>query len=482
MNFLLLMWGVVAFVWLSVAVKFWRQRGFPISFCLGGIAVIVSGSVLGYEFFRIESGPIPLTIDRAIWCLLIMVYLNSVVQGRQAIEQWDRMDLLILALLAVLTLSTGLNDWSENDNLSLSRLLFFYLMPIGLYFLVKGSEIRLWDLRAVMICMVAFGVYLGVTALAETRGWYWMVVPGYLKTSPVVEFFGRGRGPFLNPISNGLFMTTCAAFAWVYCQHAGRKGKLISVGAIAVVAVGIFCTMTRSVWLGAIAGAGLLVWIPSRFRTRGLMVVAGGLAALMLITSLGESLSSFKRDKYVTESEMAQSASLRPIFAKVAWEMFKEQPIWGCGFGQYTNRKLSYLSDPHSGMQLRLAKPYMQHNVFLAYLTETGLLGMSWFVAVLGYLSIISMVLWKNPLMSPLARQFGIVMVVFLSNFFINGLFHDVSIIPMANMLLFFMAGITSNLHRQGENLKLRVLIDHHQVTHGVSLRESFIDRNLAAA
>jgi hypothetical protein len=76
----------------------------------------------------------------------------------------------------------------------------------------------------------------------------------------------------------------------------------------------------------------------------------------------------------------------------------------------------------------------------------------------------------------------GIVMIVVLSNFLVNGLFHDVSIIPMGNMLLFFMAGITSNLHRQGENLKLRVMIDQRQVTRSVSLRESFVKGDSAAA
>ena len=57
--------------------------------------------------------------------------------------------------------------------------------------------------------MVAFGVYLAFTGVAETRGMPALVFPKYILTSEFTEFLGRGRGPFLNPVTNGIFMAVC---------------------------------------------------------------------------------------------------------------------------------------------------------------------------------------------------------------------------------------------------------------------------------
>jgi hypothetical protein len=37
-------------------------------------------------------------------------------------------------------------------------------------------------------------------------------------------------------------------------------------------------------------------------------------------------------------------------------------------------------------------------------------------------------------------------MLVVLGAYFVNGMFHDVSAVPMANMTLFFLAGVTAGL------------------------------------
>ena len=50
-------------------------------------------------------------------------------------------------------------------------------------------------------------------------------------------------------------------------------------------------------------------------------------------------------------------------------------------------------------------------------------------------------------------------MIVVVISYTINGMFHDVSLIVMANMLLFFTAGVASNLHRQGRILKLNTAL-----------------------
>jgi O-antigen ligase len=80
--------------------------------------------------------------------------------------------------------------------------------------------------------------------------------------------------------------------------------------------------------------------------------------------------------------------------------------------------------------------PYTQHNVFLAYAVETGLLGLGLFLAML------IAVLWRSYRLAtscPADREFrhlGYFGVAITLTYFLNGMFHDVSIIPMSNCLL----------------------------------------------
>ena len=107
-------------------------------------------------------------------------------------------------------------------------------------------------------------------------------------------------------------------------------------------------------------------------------------AGLVLVFGLGrQQLNTFKRDRDVSAYEMSQSASLRPILATVAWQMFLDRPLFGCGFGQYKQHDVDYRRDPHSHLPLETATPYEQHNTLLALLTETGLIGAGLFALLL---------------------------------------------------------------------------------------------------
>jgi hypothetical protein len=43
----------------------------------------------------------------------------------------------------------------------------------------------------------------------------------------------------------------------------------------------------------------------------------------------------------------------------------------------------------------------------------------------------------------------GLLMLVALGDYFINGMFHDVSLIPTMNLALFFLAGVTAGLRSE---------------------------------
>jgi cbb3-type cytochrome oxidase subunit 3 len=90
-------------------------------------------------------------------------------------------------------------------------------------------------------------------------------------------------------------------------------------------------------------------------------------------------------------------------------------------------------------------------------LTETGLVGLGLFLAVVVYWACDAWRLWSNTAAPLGVRQQGLLMLAVLGVYFLNGMFHEVSVAPMANMILFFLAGITAALRPQREASGFRV-------------------------
>ena len=411
-----------------------------------GLGVVLAGSVIGYEFFNISSGPIPITIDRMLLGGLLALAGWSWLMNLETLRRLNRMDVALLVMIAMLFFSTFTHDYKFAKNLPLSRLLFFYLLPLALYFVVRTAKIKRLDLSAITIGLGAFGLYLALTGIAEVKQFHGLVFPRYIVDSTATEFFGRGRGPFLNPVSNGIFQVVgfcCIMFWW---PRSSKGVRMMIVLAAGIVAIGIYATLTRSVWMTLILVGGLGLFITTTQNQKGMLIIAGTLAAVLLFPVIGDKVFKFKRDKNVTESQMSESAQLRPLFLAVAMRMFEDRPILGCGFGQYAQEKYPYLQDAYTGKPLSKTKVYLQHNVFLAYLTELGLTGLILLLVMLGVMARSAWLLWVDAKKTLEQRQYGLLLAAVLLGYCVNGMFHDTSIMPMVNTLLFFIAGIVNNI------------------------------------
>ena len=411
-----------------------------------GLGVLLAGSVIGYNFFNISSGPIPITIDRLLLGGLLALAGWNWLLNRENLRQFNRMDVSLFALIALLFVSTFTHDYKFSKNLPLSRLLFFYLLPLALYMVVRTAKIRRLDLSAISIALGALGLYLALTGIAEVKQLHAIVFPKYIVDPTVTEFFGRGRGPFLNPVSNGIFQVIGFCCIWFWWPRCGKRGRMLVAVSAGIVAIGIYATLTRSVWMTLILVGGLGMLITTTQSQKGLLIIAGTLALVMLFPVVGGKILKFKRDKDVTASQMSESAQLRPLFLTVAMRMFKDRPMLGCGFGQYAREKYPYLQDPYTGKPLSKTKVYLQHNVFLAYLTELGLAGLLLLLIMLGVMARSAWLLWKDNTKTLEQRQFGLLLAAVLMGYCVNGMFHDTSIMPMVNTLLFFIAAIVNNI------------------------------------
>ena len=444
---------VVACVWFRFQPKF-NLRPIPMI----AFGVVMSGSVLGSEFFSVSSGPIPITLDRVLVGVLVALFAWLIVLGKEDLRKLNRVDASILALMSVLFFSTVTHDWKFLGNMPASRLLFFNLIPLVLYWVVRSCDLGTAELKFIAATLELFGVYLALTSFAEVKEFSAVIFPRYIMTSETIEFLGRGRGPFLNPVSNGIFMTTCFCCLLMWWPRTAGKDRWVIAMLALVLAGGVYCTLTRSVWLGFIAACALFIWLPAPRPAKGVMVVLATVVTIVAFPVLSEKIFSFKRDKEVTQSQMEQSAEMRPLFAIVAWNMFQDRPVMGCGFGQYAKAKYPYLQDPHSGRPLSITKSLMQHNVFLAYLTETGLVGFGLLVIMLIQMARVSWNVWRDLSLDLWARQFGLVSLVILTCYVLNGMFHDTSIIPMQHVLMYFVFGLVNNVYSKADGFAAETL------------------------
>ncbi|MDA7858547.1 O-antigen ligase family protein [Mariniblastus sp.] len=414
------------------------------------LGVVIAGSVFGHDFFHAPFGPIPITLDRLLLLVAIALFAWRWLKGREDLPNFNSMDLAILVWIACLALNTLSHDWRAMDKSPLSRLLFFNLLPVAVYFLARSYKTKIGDLRVIALVLGGFGIYLALIALAEISESYAIIFPRYIVNSAESEFFGRGRGPFLNPVSNGIFLSVCLCCCWMWWPRINRIGKFGLILAAGLLGAGCFATLTRSVWLGFVVGAGIFTWLPASRQQRGSLILAATIVAIIAFPFVSDKIWAFKRDKDVSVADMEQSAQLRELFLTIAVDMFQDRPLLGCGFGQYTIAKRPYLQDPYSGQPLSLAKPFYQHNVFLAYLVETGLVGLITLLWVLAVVAYASWSLWLDKSLDLWPRQFGLLTLVVIAHYFTSGMFHDVSIIPMNQTLLFFLAGIINNIKSNG--------------------------------
>lgn len=423
-----------------------------------GLSVLLVGSVLGHEFFHISAGPIPITFDRLLLAAAASWFGWRFLTGREDLLRLNRVDMAILIWLVVISISTLTHDFQVLNNMPASRLLFFNWLPVLLYLIVRHCQITAGDLKFIATVMGALGIYLALTGVAEMKGFEALVYPKYILQSDFREFLGRGRGPFLNPVSNGIFQTLCfcCLLAWWphqtdNGQHPWNRNAFVIVGLALVICLGVYATLTRSTWIGLVAACGIFVFVPAPRQAKGLMLMGATVAALFLAPVLADKVLSFKRDQDVSQADMEQSAQMRPMFALVAWNMFQDRPLAGVGFGQYYQAKTPYLKDPHTGLPLTITKSLTQHNVFLAYLTETGLIGLAALLGLLSQFARMSWSVWRDDRLHLWPRQIALIGLVLVSAYCINGMFHDVSIVPQMHMLLFFWMGLVNNVYSRRE-------------------------------
>lgn len=443
MPIVALVFGLAAIAWGAI----FARRASLLVGC--GLLLVVSYA-FGHEFWNFRIGPLPLTLDRVLLLGLLAAFVVQFRFGRFSIRRMTGSDWLLAAMLALFTVSaffSGQPQITDGVTSKWGRLVTSFLLPATLYGVIRQLPITRRDWSRMLIALVVLGVYLACTGALEVAGCWSFVFPRYIADPGLGIHFGRARGPELNAVSLGLYLTACCLCAWTLLSQVGRRSyQLVLLAAVPLIAGGVLLTYTRSTWIGLAAG-GLIVagfQIPRRLR---IPTLAGStLVGLLFVAVSWSHLIGLQREGAAADAE--HSVDQRTSFAYVSWQMFSDHPLLGVGFGRFYDQKLPYLSDRSQKFELESIRGLHHHNTLLSVLTETGLVGLAAFVAVFVVWGRCAYGLATSAESSPWIRAQGVLMLALIANYLSSAVFHDLTLLPSQELLLFVFAAVTVNLHQ----------------------------------
>lgn len=226
------------------------------------------------------------------------------------------------------------------------------------------------------------GLYLGITAVAETFEISPLVQPHYIldaRHALLADGTGeppRAGGPMLASEGNGMSNAMCAAVAALCALTDRGWWRALGVLTVPLCLIGAFLSMTRSVWLGAALAVVLVLvlhrrlwrWIPAVLLL-GVLALALGAATFPQLAETAQSRGSTSRSVY--DRFNTNAAGLR---------ILDERPLTGIGWGEFLQTGTQWVrqsdSYPLTSVNIEI------HNVFLSRAAELGIPAAALFVLV----------------------------------------------------------------------------------------------------
>lgn len=200
----------------------------------------------------------------------------------------------------------------------------------------------------------------------------------------------RFAGPFDDPMNfahiYGMYFVFLAPFLidklYSIKSMIADKRRLILLITLAATGLSVYLTLTRGAWMGVFAGLATLFFLISWRWGLSLIVVAGLASGLLYANS-----ETFKTriDQALNPSQGYDSERLN--LWKTNWAMFKDHPIVGVGHGDYKKFLPVYFE------KLGIPADHFQshaHNQYLHFLSNTGALGLIFYLVFIGYLLMIT--------------------------------------------------------------------------------------------
>lgn len=421
--------GVVVALVLS-----WR---YPVAICMVWFLSMSGMQTVG--MIRMPGLP-DFSLARLFMMMVILMGALALVRGRKVLQSpYAPGALLLLHAIYVLAnmYATGIesrfNTWMASS----------FAPVVGFMFAKEFIE-EDKQLRIIMLTLMAVSVYFWVTCIGEKYEMSAIVWPKAILDRDVgISWFGRSRGPFLQPGLTGQFL------GWFMMAQVFLLTRRISIGLrfvlianMVMCAIGLFLTYTRGPWLATVVGFVVMAALRPRYRRfLGAVLVAGVL--LVATNALRPRSDEFLGERIGNTSTIEN----RLGFLAAAARMIHDEPLFGIGYFRYMEELPEYNRGtyiPLYGFVPRGAGAEVPiHDIYVGRAAEEGLVSIAIFVALMTVLYRHFWRRWRAASGSGwFDRDFLALYAGVMASYFVNGMTLDYRYFDFVNVLPFFMSGI----------------------------------------
>lgn len=400
---------------------------------------------------RIENGLLFLTLlllptqlGKHFWPQFSFVYSLPIDYLSPTLYFWDI--LVVILNIIILLRNRYINKLALN-------LLFFFILSQLMSLLLNNTSLQVGLVRLEQYLIAGlFGVYIASTSepvkesvifwglTASIIGESFLAIAQFLKGATVgfwllgertfslstagiakFDFYGR---EFLRPYATFPHPNVLAAFMLVVVIIINSKKnpwKKIILGSTILACLSVFLTMSRA----AIAAGLILTAIVFFKSSKRLIILIAVMVLLPVLYTRFSSLLNFDNLTFIRREELSV----------IALKMWSSSPVLGVGLNNF----IPYGSDLLLAGPSRFLQPV--HNIFLLTLSETGIVGLTGLIILIGYPIILFFKLKSKFFINPILLVWGV--IIFLGMFD-----HYFLTLPQGYRLLFLAWGLTVRMLR----------------------------------
>lgn len=334
--------------------------------------------------------PWRLLLGQGVLLLLFAFYFTSrevtTLKERLATPLAGAIALFLVVITATATAGVVFKDVYFPRMVEVARHYSFYLV----FFAVLLSLDSRRQVRVLLALLLAMAVLMGLLMTAQ-----FVLGPRvrlFVGESIRVETLGRFAGRVLPP-GQTLVWFAVPVLVSVIPVLRGRL-RLLTMLSLGVVSMGLLLTFTRAMWMGALGGVLLMLFVARTLERQRILRMFGFFAGCVgfLLLVLGtistdtenyvasyieRFTSTFKVESYVAES----TVGVRLEEIREAWPRVVENPWTGIGLGG-TYSQMARWDDLQQSHVWR-PRTYI-HNAYVLVLTKAGALGLATMLAMLG--------------------------------------------------------------------------------------------------
>ena len=397
---------------------------------------VLSYGLLDWPGWKLElAGFFNMTVPRFIFLGAMLGYCLYFLLHRRRIRFDKPVLWAMLALLVYVGINVHITGWVSPvkgvETAPYFRYIGSLVLPFVMFFLLYNIGSNEKQIGRAMIILTAYGwyaLYIGYmqwVALHYTVAARALIWPGYINDPEYGMMFDRARGAFTIASPQAVFLTMLFFVDLFLIRKLRGAYRAALIFQAILIPAAIFFTGIRSAFVAFIACAFVWVLLANRHRLAWAKAAMLVLVLTVATSVMWDRLSTTDR---ATGGVAAQGPIVaRKVLLARTWEIFKEAPVAGVGFGHFVDKVYAMERDPAAltGMYTGVL---VEHNLLLNMLAETGVIGLLLTVLVLVLLFRQSLQLYRK--LPPgasgiLCREFVVLFWVVMANYLTDAMFRD---------------------------------------------------------